>query len=774
MSTSRHDPELRAEQGYIAALYSRLDAEHRTAVKALGTALRDGSSRSTTARWERDVVVESLTARVQGLAAAGNGLCFGRLDRDGAPVYIGRIGLLDQDNDYEPLVTDWRAPLARPFYCATAANPDGVTRRRHFRTQDREVLDFHDELLDLSVIRADQAAGDAADAGADEALLAAVNAPRTETMRDIVATIQAEQDEIIRLPYAGVVVVDGGPGTGKTAVAMHRVAYLLYTQRERLFRRGVLVVGPHPDFLRYISDVLPSLGETSVVYATPGELLPGLRTVAPDAPETARVKGGLALVEVLVAAVADRQEIPETPIPIKLDDVTVELDHDVADAARERARATGLLHNQARAVFVSAVTSALTQLAVAQINTGWALGPAEAAKVAADVGVELAAHPGLAAALDRLWPVLTPQRLLADLFSSPARLATAAAVLPADDRAALYRMDGEAWTVSDVPLLDEAVELLGAAAEPEREDEEARNVEYARGVLQILDTDEDPDGELLRAVDVVGPHLLAERNVQRDHRELAVRAAEDREWTYGHVVLDEAQELSEMDWRVILRRCPSRSVTVVGDLAQRRSLAGARSWAGMLDRYVSDRWLYRELTTNYRTPAEVMELAAAVLATVDQTTRVPRSVRWTGERPWSALAGPGDLAAVLADAVRREVALVSPGSVAVIVPENAAPAEPAEPAELAKLAQLAELAELPGGLVPPGAPVTVLTPAAAKGLEFDAVIVVEPQRILAAEPRGAAALYVALTRATQRLGLVHTAPLPPVMAGLVAERQSGR
>ncbi|OLF17916.1 ATP-binding domain-containing protein [Actinophytocola xanthii] len=721
-----------AEREYIAFLYRRLDAERAAATGELGGVLRDASTETTEDLWQREVATSALSARIGRLRVADSGLCFGRLDRDsGEVLYIGRIGLFDEEDDYRPLLTDWRAPVARPFYTATAANSEGVTRRRHFRTRHRRVLDFHDDVLDHGV------------ADGDEVLLAALNAPRADTMGDIVATIQAEQDEIIRLGHTGVVVIDGGPGTGKTVVALHRVAYLLYAHRERMSRRGVLIVGPNTGFLRYIGDVLPSLGETDAVFATPGELHPGLETSAADPPDARRVKGGLAMVDVLTAAVADRQELPETPIEIELDDVTVTIDAEVAGRARARARAAGVRHNQARPVFRDSLILELAEQAVDRIGGDWLDArevPELAGDLAADVRSELSRSRTLSVAVDRLWPRLTPYGLLVELYGSPERLAAACdGILTPADRDALYREAGSAWTVSDVPLLDEAVELIGPLTPADGVTERMRRRaerRYARDVLTILDTDEDPDGEVLRAVDLIDSERLAERQEERDHRTLAERAAADREWTYGHVVVDEAQELSEMDWRVVMRRCPSRSMTIVGDLAQRESPAGARTWASMLDAYVPGRWTYRRLTINYRMPAEIMEVAGRVLSTMDSTLPVPRSVRHAGELPWARACEPDELSSVVASLAGAE--RPEEGTLAVLVPEG-----------------LELDVDHP-----------VLTPRQAKGLEYDVVIIVEPQRVLAAEPAGVADLYVALTRATQRLGVVHTEPLPAVLDGL--------
>ena len=276
------------------------------------------------------------------LDVADNGLCFGRLDTlSGDHSYIGRIGLFDEENEYEPLLLDWRAPARARSTSPPRATPENMRRRRQFHTRGRQVVDFTDEVLGRP----------GGDERGDAALLAAVNAPRGDGMRDIVATIQAEQDEIIRLDHPGVLVIEGGPGTGKTVVALHRVAYLLYTQRERMERHGVLVVGPNPAFLNHIGRVLPSLGETDVVFMTTGDLVPGLHVTAEDTPEAARIKGSLKILDVLAAAVADRQRLPEQPLPIELADVTVRIDAETAEWAREEARASGLPHNEARAVF---------------------------------------------------------------------------------------------------------------------------------------------------------------------------------------------------------------------------------------------------------------------------------------------------------------------------------------------------------------------------------------------------------------------------------------
>ncbi|MGW0892060.1 RNA polymerase recycling motor ATPase HelR [Saccharopolyspora sp. NPDC002578] len=725
MSTQGYEEELRSERGYVADLYARLDAE-RARVKGEFDAALLGNGGTAV---ERDVEVRTRAKEMKRLDVADNGLCFGRLDSlSGERSYIGRIGIFDEDDEYEPLLLDWRAPASRPFYVATGATPENMRRRRQFHARGRRIVEFTDEVLGRP----------SGEERGDAALLAAVNAPRGAGMRDIVATIQGEQDEIIRLDHSGVLVIEGGPGTGKTVVALHRVAYLLYTQRERMERHGVLVVGPNPEFLTYIGRVLPSLGESDVVFMTAGDLLPGLRVTAEDVPEVVRRKGSLAMLDVLAAAVAARQRVPEEPLPVQLGGTAQRITADVAEWAREEARSSGLPHNEARAVFAEIITYVLTERALSRIARGWPGGDDRVTRerLKAELLAELAGDEAFTAALDELWPVLTPEDVLAGLYSSPERLRAAGA------DPSLLRADGAAWTVSDVPLLDELVDLLGrdkaaeerAARAAERE--RAAEAEYASDVMDQLTGRQDSmdDEDHLYATDLLGAADLANRFVEHDTRDLAERAAADREWTYRHVVVDEAQELSEMDWRVLMRRCPSRSFTVVGDLAQRRSEAGATSWGAMLEPYVPGRWAYRSLTVNYRTPAEIMNVAAALLAEFAPDGKPPESVRSCGVEPWSRKVTADELPAVVEEFVRDEAG--RDGTSVVIGPP-----------------------EVPGAV-----------PAAdTKGLEYDAVLVVDPERILADGPRGAAELYVALTRATQRLGVLHTGSLPPALSGL-AER----
>jgi len=748
--------DLAGEQDYVSMLYRRLDAERESAQRRLTGALEQTGG-TPQARTERDVATTTYSERLAQLSSVEQGLCFGRLDfHEGETAYIGRIGLFDEDGDYEPLLIDWRAPAARPFYLATAASPDGVRRRRHIRTLSRKVVALDDEILDL---HAEDQGHDLGLAG-EAALLAALERRRTGEMSDIVATIQGEQDRIIRDDLSGVLVVQGGPGTGKTAVALHRAAYLLYTYRQQLATRGVLVVGPNSTFLRYIGQVLPSLGETGVLLSTVGQLFPGVRAAGTDTREAAEVKGRAAMADVLTNAVADRQQVPGDTLEVEFDDAVLRVEPATCEQARAKARGTLRPHNLARRVFHDFVLDALAEQAAGHFEVDLFEGvpeiplsgdenpdvPVLDAGDRTEIRAELAASDKVGKLLDSLWPKITPQRLLRDLYASPERLASAAdRVLTEAEQAHLVRPEKSRWTPADVPLLDELAELLGeddTQRQAERERREREERAYAEGVLDILEQDEEIiDEEVLRVRDILDAELYAERQQRRSELTAAQRAARDRKWTFGHVIIDEAQELSPMDWRLVMRRCPSRSMTLVGDVAQTGAPAGASAWHDMLSPYVADRWRLRELTVNYRTPTEIMRVAAAALAEVDPDLRVPTSVRETGVLPWHRREAEVNLKSIVDD----ELTAADGGTVAVLCPAD-------------------RLEELRGTL-PEDERLSVLTVADAKGLEFDGVIVVAPDEIVAGSSRGWNDLYVALTRATQRLGIVYSGQPLEVLVG---------
>ncbi len=675
--------ELENEQAYVSMLYDRLDTLRARAAGRVAQALQPvGEGGTYQARLERDALVTRYRDRLAQLWSAETGLCFGRLDlADGTRRYVGRLGLADDDR--EPLLVDWRAPAARSFYRATPADHSGVVRRRHLRTKGRVVVDFEDDVLDLDALSDDERSGLSGEA----ALLASLNASRTGRMGDIVATIQAEQDRIIRSELRGILVVEGGPGTGKTAVALHRAAYLLYTHRERLARRGVLVVGPNPTFLRYIERVLPSLGETGVLLATTAELYPGVTATATEPPEAAALKGEERMAGVLAAAVADRQRLPGEDLEIPFDGQVLRLDRATCRRARQAARAAGTPHNQARAAFRRELLAALSRQVVARLVADLPqvdlpdddlIGddvPSEQLLDAElrEIRSELGAAPQVRAAIDGLWPRLTPQGLLTGLLTSPERLAAAAPDLSAAERSLLLREPpvrraaGGAgwWTPADVPLLDEAAVLLGekdggAAREAVLAEQRRRELAYARGVLSMVGIDEHRYG---------GAGLLAAR--QRDtgpDNGIAERARQDRTWTFGHVIVDEAQEVSAMAWRMLLRRCPARSMTLAGDTAQRGAPWGVRSWGDILEPHAPGAWRVEELTVNYRTPVEIIEVAADVLASVSPELRPPKSVRETGVAPWALRLEESELPARLAEVVAGEATATGDGKLAVLVP----------------------------------------------------------------------------------------------------------
>ncbi|MCS0634157.1 ATP-binding domain-containing protein [Streptomyces sp. LP05-1] len=750
--------ELRNEQRFISGLYARLDALRDQAERAVKAARKEvGKNRQ--ALVEREVLVAEQSGLLAAYDAGENGLCFGRLEfRDGRDHHIGRIGIREGD-DRTPLVIDWRADVARPFYLATGHAPMGLRRRRHITTRGREVTALHDEILDLR----DPTRTGHENRDADAVLLAALDAARTGRMSDIVQTIQAEQDRIIRAPHQGVLVVEGGPGTGKTAVALHRAAYLLFAHRELLARRAVLIVGPGPAFLDYIGEVLPALGETGVLLATPGELFPGVRATGTDTPEAAEIKGRATMAEVLARVVRDRQAVPETGAPLEIDHEdygTLLLDREMAEDARWDARGTGLPHNLARPRFAFRIIDALTDQLVERLGADPFGGEnlLDRSDVV-QIGKEVAASPEVHAAVETLWPTLTPKRLVADFLAAPD------GYLP-DGEAEFVRRETTAeadWTPADVPLLDEAAELLGeddTAAKAAALRRKNQRIAYAQGVLDVSYASrtyefEDAESEVLAAHDIIDAERFAERHEELDHRTAAERAAADRTWAFGHVIVDEAQELSAMAWRLLMRRVPTRSMTLVGDPAQTGDAAGLGSWDEILAPYVGDRYERVRLGVNYRTPAEIMAVAAEVRRAGDPGFEPPRSVRSTGVPPWEAAAE--DLPGAVAAAVGREQPTgarkdedgnggedgAGAGRLAVIAPAALLPA------------LAAALPEAAYGPVPDlTRPVVLLDPRQAKGLEFDTVLVADPDGIRATAPHGVNDLYVALTRATQRLGVI--------------------
>ncbi|MCK1798148.1 AAA family ATPase [Streptomyces sp. XM4193] len=730
--------EIEREQQFVSALHERLDVlRARAQESARGALAQVGNAYQ--AKLEREVAVSEGSRRLAAINAAEHGLCFGRLDfGDGRTHHIGRMGIQHEELTGEPMLIDWRAEAARPFYLATGHSPMGLRRRRHLTTEGRTVTALHDELMDIS----DPTRTGHESSDADAVLLAALDAARTGRMHDIVRTIQAEQDRIIRAPHRGVMVVEGGPGTGKTAVALHRAAFLLYEHRELLARRAVLIVGPNPAFLDYIGEVLPSLGETGVLLATPGELFPGVRATGEESPAAAEVKGRPEMADVLAKALRGRQTVPERVREIDHEEYgTLLLHRETAEDARHAARESSLPHNLARPVFAFRIIDELTSQLVERIGADPLggenlLGPDDIAQLGRDVATSPEVHD----AVEELWPQLTPQRFLADYLAEPVHLD--------EESAELIRREGGPWTEADVPLLDEAAELLGeddSAARARAEAGRQEEIAYAQGVLEVSAGSqsyefEDMESEVLAAHDIIDAERMAERQEETDDRSAAERAAGDRTWAFGHIIVDEAQELSAMAWRLLMRRVPTRSMTLVGDPAQTAAPAGVGSWARALRPHVGDRWERVRLRVNYRTPAEIMQVAADVVRAHDPDFTPPESVRWTGVRPWVRSVGAQELAGAVA---REAYGRSGRGRTAVIAPQEL------------HAALLVELPDAGSGAQPDlTREVVLLTPRGAKGLEFDSVLVVEPAAYALSD------LYVALTRATQRLGVLHTGRLP--------------
>ena len=770
----RHD-QMREEQAAVDVRYTRLDELRRQTAARLAEVRRVGPSGSPQNRSERDAFATLYEDRLAQLDAVEQRLTFGRLDLDdGATRYIGRIGLTDAEQT--SLLTDWRAPAAQAFYRATAAQTDGVVRRRHLVTRGRSVTGLEDEVLDLDLL-ADGSDDVLSSLSGEGALLAALAAGRTGRMGDIVATIQAEQDAIIRADLAGALVVQGGPGTGKTAVALHRAAYLLYAHRRVLERSGVLLLGPSHTFLRYIDQVLPSLGETGVVTSTVSDLFPGVRAEGAEPDHVAEIKGRPVMATVVARAVRQRQRVPSAPVTASVDGTLVTVTpHDVREAIG-RARRTGRPHNLARIVFVREMLNRLATQYVADL--GYPVPPEDRA----DVVEELRSNREVRIALNLAWMPLTPERLVADLLTRPARLDAAAPQLTSQERALLLREPGLPWTAADVPLLDEAAELLGEDDQAERAQaaatarRRADELDYARQVLSSAGA----GGGLVSA------EVLAERfSHSGPSLTTAERAAADRAWTYGHIVVDEAQELSAMAWRMLLRRCPTRSMTIVGDVAQTAAAAGATRWSTMLEPVLRGSWRLAELTVNYRTPAEVARAAQRVateaglpVSPLTSAREVESSLQVRTVEAQDVLAAVVEATAgaleLLGVNLGARTAVVTSGTALSATPQDASADEAGRVAVIAADEQVAQVraaiaASRIGTHLPPtgsgsilDARLAVMTPLESKGLEFDVVVLVEPAVIA---KRSTGDLYVAMTRPTQQLRVVASTTLPAGLEGV--------
>lgn len=730
------------EQEFVDRAYSRLDqlrSQYREQRQKIDANHGVGNAQGWT---ERDALATHFAELSSRLDNVEERLVFGRLDmKDHATHYIGRISLLDEHSS--PLLVDWRAPISAPFYQATAQEPLGVVRRRHIATRGRTVTSVEDELLDV-----DQAQHQGLTLQGEGALMSALSSARSGRMGDIVATIQGEQDRVIRASDRGILVVQGGPGTGKTAVALHRAAYLLYTQRERLERSGVLIIGPSRTFLRYIEQVLPSLGESGVVQMTIGDIVPGLSVQDDDPVDIAAIKGRAAFSRILREAVRLIPRLPDRDQVLHVWNRRVTLRIKDVQEALSRARRSGRPHNVARESFA---------IGLMELLAGRLIVEAGDASSTADIDPddlktwmsEIRDSVDARRAINLAWMPTQASAFLRKLWSRPDLLAQAnrkaGNPLSVEDLNLLYRAQEEPLTISDIPLIDELEELLGtldlASAQKRRAEEQREKEERERA------------NEALKATGLGGGIVTADMLMRQTQeapslRPLAERARADRSWTYGHIVIDEAQDLSPMAWRCLLRRCPSRSMTVVGDLDQKRGHRRPHSWKqalGPAARAFSEEFV---LSISYRTPRALTRIAQAVLAQhgtpvlypMEAVRDVPDCYQVSHTRKDSLKDCVCQVVSTMEERLDREEG-EGKGRICVIVPDAQAQLWYADESGASALDQR----------------VSYLTAAGSKGLEFDSVVVVEPRDIL---DQGSGDLFVALTRATHDLHAVTTTQLP--------------
>lgn len=730
------------EQDFVDRAYSRLDqlrSQYREQRQKIDANHGVGNAQGWT---ERDALATHFAELSSRLDNVEERLVFGRLDmKDHATHYIGRISLLDEHSS--PLLVDWRAPISAPFYQATAQEPLGVVRRRHIATRARTVTSVEDELLDV-----DQAQHQGLTLQGEGALMSALFSARSGRMGDIVATIQGEQDRVIRASDRGILVVQGGPGTGKTAVALHRAAYLLYTQREKLERSGVLIIGPSRTFLRYIEQVLPSLGESGVVQMTIGDIVPGLSAQDDDPVDIAAIKGRAAFSRILREAVRLIPRLPERDQVLQVWNRRVTLRVKDVQEALSRARRSGRPHNVARESFA---------MGLMELLAGRLIVEAGDASTTADIDPddlktwmsEIRDSVDARRAINLAWMPTQAPAFLRKLWSRPDLLAQAnrkaGTPLSVEDLNLLYRTQDQPLTISDIPLIDELEELLGtldlASAQKRRAEEQREKEERERA------------NEALKATGLGGGIVTADMLMRQTQeapslRPLAERARADRSWTYGHIVIDEAQDLSPMAWRCLLRRCPSRSMTVVGDLDQKRGHRRPHSWKqalGPAARAFSEEFV---LSISYRTPRALTRIAQAVMAQhgtpvlypMEAVRDVPDCYQVSYTHKDTLKECVSQVVSTLEERLDREEG-EGKGRICVIVPDDQAQLWHADESGASALDQR----------------VSYLTAAGSKGLEFDSVVVVEPGEIL---EQGSGDLFVALTRATHDLHAVTTTQLP--------------
>ena len=696
------EQEIAVEQQHVDRVYTRLAELRRDASKAEKEGYQLAGVGTFGALVERDAMVFHAARRRHALDAEHEGLVFGRLDLlTGATHYVGRMGI--RDDGSRPLVVDWRAPAAAAFYRATPAEPLGVVRRRMIQSTREKVTGIEDDLLDPD------AAPEGMRVVGDGALLASLAKATGRGMRDIVATIQREQDDAIRSPAGGVTIVTGGPGTGKTAVALHRAAYLLYSDRSRFAGGGILVVGPSGVFVEYIATVLPSLGEETATLRSLGSLVPGYEATRVDPGDVAAIKGSLRMRRVLERASHDG--VPGAPTELRLlyRGALLRLDAAHLDRIRRSALQRGARRNEVRGHGFDRVFDALW----AQAREAKLSGLPEKREFES----ELADRTDFREFLKAWWPRFTPIRVLRWL-ADPKRLrAYANGVLSRDEIAILQgsfdALAEQGPTIADVALLDELDELMGRPRQPQKK---SKNPFHVRDGVQEVSTYADRQA------------AARAQQVQReeDYRD------------YAHVVVDESQDVSPMQWRMIGRRGSYASWTIVGDPAQ-------TAWSGdpaELDRARERALGSRKrnayaLTTNYRNSSEIFEVAARVIRTIMPVLPLPSAVRSTGVAPADVVATPRDLPGVVRELTEKQLAEVD-GTIGVIMP----------------VPRRDEVAGWVAGLPER---VQVVTALEAKGMEYDAVVLVEPAQI-AIDPAGIRTLYVALSRATQRLTTVGTDP----------------
>jgi len=712
---------------------------------------------------ERNALIDHHLDQVAIYRQVKNRLIFGKLTfEDGSTKYIGRIAITDKDKNF--LLYDWRSKSSEDFYQATSINPKNIKIRTHIFLQENKIVGLEDELFDYSDKNVS--------VSGESAILKSLNEGRTNKMNDIVATIQKEQDEIIRSQVDGALVVQGGAGTGKTAVALHRAAYLLYEKKNLLTKSGILLIGPNNKFLYYIDSVLPSLGETGVISKSISNLYYGIEATLTENPIAQRIKGDLKMIEGIKNMIKLYLRVPKEAIQFRHNNIDMSIEPEIIKNNQAKALKLNAPFNDQRKYFIRFMIEDLLEEYKKKINETYAgfVDSNDLAGELKEAKKDFFHIREIIRTLNYSWMQLLPKKVINDLFSSEKIIEICLPWVRTQDVPYLIKSDKENFSKFDIPLIDQADQLITSIETSTTKKYSKVQQEIAQSTVESLfQYGQDNYGDRSFPAIISAEDILS-RQEQEYQPTINKLSSQDRNWTFGHVIVDEAQELSPMDWNMLIRKCPSKSFTIVGDVMQTSSPAGTRNWDQRIKEFFQDNYQIKKLTINYRNPKEVAQLAYKVLKKsgseieINEAPRkVPKSVEIKSTGVYEVYQ---DAAHSAYELINQYVEFGQYGKVVVIV-------RPEKVEELTKaIYQFIEddygqiVADQIHSLKAPDAQLEIISPEESKGLEYDAVVLVEPIDLQEFDANNKqtqeskSALYIAMTRPTQKLVVVHFKDLP--------------